>query len=279
MIRSNPGQKVFQSSMLRRAGLGAAVAVLAFAVAGCGALGGGNKAKTTPTVGQRVPVLSRIEAGTKVDPTLEAMPVLLPPAAVNADWAQAGGTASKSYGHLDLSEAPSRVWSASIAGSTNKQRLAASPVVGGGQLFAMDTNGTVYAFDAETGRPKWKVNFKPGDNASSVFGGGVSYSDGRVFVTTGVGEVAALDATNGSQVWKVKPGGPLRGSPTLAFNNVFVMSQNNQIYALNAADGQLVWNEGGASTASGVFGVAAPAAGQGSIVAGYSSGELIVYRY
>ncbi len=279
MIRSNPGQKVSQPGLLRRAGHGAAVAVMAFAVAGCGVLGGKDKAKTTPTIGQRVPVLSRIEAGTKVDPALEALPVLLPPAAVNADWAQAGGTASKSYGHLDLAEAPQRVWTVSIAGSTNKQRLAAAPVVGGGQLFAMDTNGVVSAFDAATGKAKWKVNFKPDDNASSVFGGGVSYFDGRVFVTTGVGEVAALDAANGSQVWKVKPGGPLRGAPTLAFGSVFVMSQNNQIYALNAADGTLVWNEGGASTASGVFGVAAPAAGQGSIVAGYSSGELIVYRY
>ncbi|MGC1271805.1 MAG: PQQ-binding-like beta-propeller repeat protein, partial [Croceibacterium sp.] len=29
----------------------------------------------------------------------------------------------------------------------------------------------------------------------------------------------------------------------------------------------------------GVFGVAAPAAGQGSVIAGYSSGELVAYRY
>ena len=262
----------------RRIGAGAAV-LLALALGGCGALGGKDKAKTTPTFGQRVPVLSRIESGTKVDATLEAMPVLLPPATVNADWAQAGGTASKAYGHVALAEAPRRLWVASIAGSTNRQRLAAAPVVGGGQLFAMDTNGTVQAFDAATGRAKWRTSFKPADNASAVFGGGVSYADGRVYVTTGVGEVAALDAANGSQVWKVKPGGPLRGSPTLAFGSVFVMTQSNQIYALNAATGEQVWNEGGATTASGVFGVAAPAAGQGTIVAGYSSGELIAYRY
>jgi outer membrane protein assembly factor BamB len=30
---------------------------------------------------------------------------------------------------------------------------------------------------------------------------------------------------------------------------------------------------------AGVFGVAAPAAGQGTVIAGYSSGELIAYRY
>jgi len=263
---------------LRRAGV-AAVAVLALSLGGCGIIGGKGKAKTTPTVGQRVPILSKIESGAKVDPTLEGVMVVLPPTEVNAEWSQAGGTASKSYGHPALSGSPQRLWTASIAGSSNKQRLAASPVVSGGQLFAFDTEGTVHAFDAETGRENWRASFRPKENASSAFGGGVSVSAGVAYVTTGLGEVVALDAASGTEKWRTKPGGPLRGAPTLAFNNVFVMSQDNQIFALDPADGKPAWNAGGASTASGVFGVAAPAAGQGTIVAGYSSGELIAYRY
>ncbi len=57
------------------------------------------------------------------------------------------------------------------------------------------------------------------------------------------------------------------------------MTQDNQIYALSAADGSVVWNKGGSANQTGLFGVAAPAAGQGSIIAGYSSGELAAYRY
>ena len=57
------------------------------------------------------------------------------------------------------------------------------------------------------------------------------------------------------------------------------MTQDNQIISLDAATGEILWNKGGASAQSGVFGVAAPAAGQGTIVAGYSSGELTAYRY
>lgn len=262
----------------RAAGI-ATVALMALALGGCGVLGGKDKAKTTPTVGDRVPVLSKIESGAKVDPALAGVSVILPPAEVNAEWAQAGGTASKSYGHLALGEAPRKAWTASIPGSSNKQRLAAAPVIGGGSLFAMDTNGVVHAFNADTGREIWTASYKPAENASSAFGGGVSFAAGRVYVTTGVGEVAALDASNGSEVWRKKPGGPLRGSPTLAFGSVYVMSQDNQIYALNAADGSSQWQAGGATTASGVFGVAAPAAGQGTIVGGFSSGELIAWRY
>ncbi len=57
------------------------------------------------------------------------------------------------------------------------------------------------------------------------------------------------------------------------------MTQDNQIHALSTADGSLIWQETAATGQSGVFGVAAPAAGQGTVIAGYSQGELVAYRY
>ena len=252
---------------------------LALSLSACGVLGGKGK-PSTPTVGNRVPILSRVESGAKVDPELASVAVVLPPAAPNADWPQAGGTADKSYDHPALGAAPAQAWSAQIAGSTSSQRLAAAPVVGGGLLYAMDTNGLVHAFDAASGAARWSQSFKiSGDGASSVFGGGASYADGRVYITTGVGEVAALDATNGSVIWKVKPAGPLRGSPTIAFNAVFVMTQDNQLHALDPATGAVQWSKAASTGQTGVFGVAAPSAGQGTVIGGFSTGELVAYRY
>lgn len=255
------------------------VLALALALPGC-KIFGGKEGPKTPTVGERVPILSRIESGATVDPALEGVSVILPPAQANASWAQAGGNAGKSYGQLALSASPSRIWTASVAGSSNKRRLAASPVVGDGKLFVMDTEGVVTAFDAGSGGRLWSKNLgTSGDGESSVFGGGASYDNGRVYVTNGIGEVAALQADDGSEIWRVKPAGPLRGSPTVAFNAIYVMTQDNQILALNAADGAPLWTESASMTQSGVFGVAAPAAGQGTVIAGYSSGELVAYRY
>ena len=266
------------TSLTRRFAVPVAL-ILALGLSGCGVLGGKGK-PTTPTVGNRIPILSRVESGAKVDPALAGVAVVLPPAASNPEWPQAGGTASKSYGHLALAAAPLRGWSASISGSSSKQRLAAAPVIGGGQLFAMGTDGMVHAFDATSGAPRWTQSFKiSGDGSSSVFGGGASFDSDKVYITTGVGEVAALDAASGKQLWKVKPAGPLRGSPTIAFGLVFVMTQDNQIHALNAEDGTSGWNQSASSGQTGVFGVGAPAAGQGTVVAGFSTGELIAYRY
>ena len=271
---------------LRRAGqiaLGlAGVAALALALPGMAEakIFGGKPKPTTPTVGNRIPILSRVESGAKVDPDIAAVAVVLPPPEVNVAWGQGGGAANKAYGHVALGEAPQQVWNASIAGMTPSRRLGAAPVIGDGRLFAMDTNGVLHAYDAASGKVLWAHKFQPrGDSAPVVFGGGASLDGGKVYITTGAGEVAALDADSGKLRWSVQPAGPLRGAPTLAFGAVYVMTQNNEIHALNADDGVELWQESGSLGATGVFGVAAPAAGQGTVVAGYSTGELVAYRY
>jgi hypothetical protein len=267
------------STSLTRRFAGTLAVAAALALAGCGILGGKDK-PTTPTVGNRVPILSSISNEVEVDPALAGVAVVVPPAQVNADWSQAGGTASKSYGHLALGQAPARAWTASIAGSSSKRRLAAAPVVGGGALFVVDTTGAVNAFDAATGARRWSHQIEVGaDLRDAAFGGGVSYADGKVYATNGTGDVVALDAATGNQVWQVKPAGPLRGAPTIAFNNLYVMTQDNQIYALDLTDGKVVWNDAASQGEAGLFGVASPAAGQGSVIAGYSTGELGAYRY
>jgi outer membrane protein assembly factor BamB len=262
---------------MRRAVAITAMAALALTLGACGAHT--HKVKSTPTVGTRVPILSRIEAGTKVDENLSSVAVVLPPAQVNTEWAQGGGSGSKSYGHLALDEHPHKLWTAQISGSSELRRLAAAPVIGGGKLYVMDTLGVVRAFNADTGKEVWSQTFNVAADTAAVFGGGAAFDDGVLYVTTGLGEVAAIDADKGKVKWRVKPLGPLRGSPTIGYGSVFVMTQDNQIAALNADTGATQWNESGSLAQTGVFGVAAPAVGQGTIVAGYSSGELIAYRY
>lgn len=266
------------SKRLRMALLGGAVATVLTGCSG-GLFGGGDK-KATPTIGERMPILSRIESGASVDPALAGVSVILPPVRTNSEWAQVGGSASKSYGHLNLAEVPTKAWTARVAGSSNRARLAAAPVVGSGLLFAVGADGTIHAFEKETGAERWSKSPPMEDDMKpSAFGGGVSYANGRVYATNGAGDVMALNAEDGSEIWSTTPAGPLRGSPTIAFGQIYVMTQDNQVISLSAQTGELLWNESGSTTQAGVFGVAAPAAGQGTVIAGYSSGELSAYRY
>ena len=254
----------------------AALAALA-SLSACGIFKGGDK--KTPTVGERVPILVS-ENAVEVDPALAGVAVALPAPVANDAWTQPGGNAEKSPGHLALAASPTRAWTARIDGGSNRQRLASPPVVAEGKLFVVDVTATVHAFRADTGAKLWSREIAEGKaNRDARFGGGVSYDAGRVFATDGLGDVVALSAADGSVAWRAKPGGPLRGSPTVANDSVYVLTQDNQIYALGEADGQVRWTQSATLETQGVFGVAAPASAQGTVVAGFSSGDLTAYRY
>ena len=225
-------QPGLRDGMMRKARL-AVLAGLIVSLGACGIVGGGkDKRPKTPVFGNRISILS-IESGAEADPTLSAVPVILPDPVVNSEWSQPGGNAGKLVGHVALAAAPAETWSASIAGSTNRARLAAAPVIAGGKLYVIDADARVIAFDAKSGARLWQTALPSEGNGRSLFGGGVSVLGDKLFATTGVGDVAAINATNGNILWKKQPGGPLRGSPTLANGHVYVMSQDNQIFALD----------------------------------------------
>jgi len=251
----------------------------AFAASGCSILHRGGKAKT-PVLGERIPVLAA-EGDVEVDPETAAIPMTLPDATANTEWTQSGGNASKSVGQVALGTALGVAFHEQAGrGSSLTARLASEPVVGGGRVFTIDTLGVVRAFDAQSGARAWETA-TPSDrgNEASLYGGGVAFDNGVIYATNGLGYVTALDARNGGITWKVRPGGPLRGAPSVSNGAVYVMSQDNQIYSLKEADGSTNWSQAASLEIAGVFGTASPAIGQGTVVSGFSSGELNAYRY
>lgn len=255
---------------------------LVLALGGCGLLGGkDDKRPKTPVVGKRIPILSG-ESSVDVDPALADVQIVLPPPSTNDSWTQPGGNASKSMGHPNVGLALAEAWNVKIgAGGDKRARLAATPVVAGGRLYVIDVKADVRAINVSTGATIWTAQLASVQkgNEPSLFGGGVSVDGDKLYVSNGVGDVAAMEAATGKILWRVHPGGPLRGAPTVANGAVYVVSQDNQLYALSATDGAQQWTAAAAGATAGVFGVAAPSAAQGTVVAGFSSGELNAYRY
>ena len=248
------------------------------AASGCSVLK--HKTKKTPILGERIPVLTT-ESDAQLDVATAAQPMTLPDAVANTAWAQSGGNSAKSMGQLALGTALTNAFTIQAGrGSSLTARLASSPIVANGHVYTIDTLGAVRAFDAQTGAMFW-ASQTPNDkgNEMSLYGGGIAYDNGRIFATNGLGYVAALDEATGGILWQVRPGGPLRGAPTVDNGALYVMSQDNQIYSLKELDGSSNWSQAAALEIAGVFGSASPAVGAGTVVAGFSSGELNAYRY
>ena len=109
--------------------------------------------------------------------------------------------------------------------------------------YGADKQGHAWCVDAVTGEQVWYFN------TSQNFCGSPSYKDGVLYLATynfyGIGDLFALDATNGSIIWQQDI---LRtdSTPALAYGNVYICGgcqgfSNVQTYCFNASTGELVW--------------------------------------
>ena len=225
--------------------------------------------------GERIAVLPKV-AAVEVDPKLANVAVVLPKPSVNPDWPQPGGYADNAMHHLSAAGALAEVWDTGIgSGSTSSTRLTASPVIADGMVFVLDSEVRVSAYDVASGSRLWRVDLTPEDeDAEEGFGGGVAFDAGRLYVSTGFGFVAALEAKSGNEVWRRSATVPFRAAPVVNGGRVFVSTQENQLMALAADDGRVLWDHRGITESAGILGSNSVAVAGDTVVVPYTSGEL-----
>ncbi|MEX1148067.1 MAG: PQQ-binding-like beta-propeller repeat protein, partial [Sphingomonadales bacterium] len=249
--------------------------VCAVALTACGS---SNK-KSERLEGERIPVLA-FERQIQPDPRIGDLDVVLPAPFPNAEWPQAGGYPGHVMQHLDLGADPKRLWRTRIgAGSTGRKWLTTPPVVAAGKVYAIDSKAVVRAFATDDGRRAWERELRrEGESKAVSFGGGVAFADGRIYATTGYGIVAALEAETGREIWRMSLNVPLRGAPTVVGNQLYVHTYDNQLYALGTQEGNILWDHVGIVEVATLMGQASPAFAAGTVVAAYSSGEVVALR-
>jgi outer membrane protein assembly factor BamB len=252
------------------------VATAVMVLSACDTWFGANEAPPLP--GERISVLLH-ERTLKPDPGLADADVLLPAPTPNAAWPQPGGYANHAMHHILVNDNLARAWRTDIGtGSDDEERFVASPVVGGGRIYAMDAETDVSAFDAKTGNRLWSTELTPDDEDDGHIGGGIAFERGRIFASTGFAEVIALDAKTGKVIWRKSVGGPMRSAPTVRGGRVFVITVENKLHALNARDGETLWSHEGIAETASMLGGASPAVDSGVVVAPFSSGELVALK-
>lgn len=257
------------------------LAMAILTLGGCSKVSGVFEEKKAPPLeGERISVLE-LQRTLEPDSTeLVKQGVSLPPAQVNAAWPQAGGMPGHAMQNLSLSgKTLQHVWSADIgAGSTNELPLTAQPVVAGNMVFTLDTSTIVSAFDTAGGKKLWQTNIMAGDEDETVIGGGLAFSDGRLYATNGFDELLALQAETGAILWRVPLPAGARGAPTITGGRAFVSTLDNRLVAYDARNGDNLWEYLGIGEIAGLLGTASPAANSDIVVPAFSSGEITALR-
>lgn len=237
--------------------------------------------------GERFAVRTPLEASIPVDgepapvdvaqePENLVQAIALPPMVSNAEWSERGGSATHSGPHGRLSATPALVWSANIgAGNSRRNRITAAPVVSGGTVFVMDALARVTAVSL-AGGVVWQSDITAEfDRGGAQSGGGLAVRGGRVYATTGYGEVVALDAGTGAVVWRQRLGAPAAGAPGLGDGAVYVMSADGTGWALDAASGKVIWTLPAVENVLASDTGAAPAVTAGNVIFPFAAGLLM----
>ncbi|GLR67994.1 pyrrolo-quinoline quinone [Acidocella aquatica] len=254
-----------QNMMRRRTALTLSLGLLAASCA---------KPKVT-IIGTQIPVLPDTGA---LDVSASAPPVSLPPAVALADWPQVLGNAAHAPGNAAGPLGLTRHWVASAGqGGGFRQPLLASPILANGQVFTMDATAEVAAFSATDGARAWRTSTRPKHSTEPNIGGGIGYDQGRIYASTGYGELLALDAGTGKILWRQALDFPTRTAPMIAGGLVALITQNDLLLTFDAATGAPGWRFTGQvlqNTGATVAIAGAPAFADGIVVAGFASGML-----
>lgn len=117
----------------------------------------------------------------------------------------------------------------------------ATPLFANGKLYTLGIHGILSAFDAETGKPIWRLDFK----SAPDFGVAMSpvFDRGVVIAHVG-GALTAFDAANGTTKWAWSGDSPAYSSPIVVelggVRQVVTQSHSN-IVGVDVASGKLLW--------------------------------------
>lgn len=242
--------------------------------------------------GERVSIL-QFEQTVEVASELANRTINLPaPQAVTA-WTQPGGTPENLVEHAQAGEGFQVAWRRDIGAGSGTRTQVTSPIVAAdGRIYVMDGHNEISAVDAASGSTIWRhsvtnderdrrslfsLSFGGGE-ANQGFGGGLAVAGGRVFVTSGLRVVTALDATTGDVVWTSEVESPIHGAPTVSGNRVYAVDVDNQVIAFDTATGAQAWSYQAIAEPARILRASSPAVTGETVVTPFSSGELIALR-
>jgi outer membrane protein assembly factor BamB len=183
-----------------------------------------------------------------------------------------------------------RQWSRKVGNGLGRKFLKLQPAVAADRVFAADGYGHVEALDRFSGKRLWATRI--GENPKGMLSGlnvfnrrdpsyvtgGVGLAHGNVLIGTSHGEVIALSAADGSEVWRVRVGSEVLAPPVGGARLVFVQTIDGRLVALERNDGRVRWVFDNQVPVLTLRGTATPVFSGGIVYAGFANGMVAAVR-
>ena len=167
-------------------------------------------------------------------------------------------------------------WKTSIGKGVNKKvPISSQPVIDKDKIYTVDTVLKVSAINKTTGKREWVKKFKKKiEENKGIISGGLAVNENLLGLTTGSGQIFAINKDNGEIIWSNKINAIIRSAPIISGNFFLVLGKDNRLYAFNLSSGELSWTHEGLDEVSTFLGSSSPVVSKGIVIVTYSSGEI-----
>lgn len=148
------------------------------------------------------------------------------------------------------------------------------PVFSNQNIFYADNNFYIFSKELDKGKIIWQTQLKKEKKEKLPFIGGFALDENILFITTGLGNVYAVNAKNGEILWSKNFLVQFSRPPLVHKAKVYVVSDDNQTFALNSKKGDLLWSHSGNLEEVSIIGGSKPIIQKNILVVSYSSGEI-----
>ena len=206
----------------------------------------------------------------------EPRPISLGAAVENAEWTHRNGSPTHTIAHPALAGTLAQAFTSNIgAGNSRGLRITADPVVSAGRVFTMDSRSQVVA-TSTNGASLWARSVIPAsDNPRDASGGGLAVSADVLLVTTGFGEVVALDPATGGEIWRQDLDAPGTAAPTIRDGVAYVVARDGRAWALELGSGRIRWTQSSTTPVSNFSGGAGAAVSSDFAIFPFPTGEVL----
>lgn len=161
------------------------------------------------------------------------------------------------------------LWSVSVGAGPGSKYHQIQPSIDGDKIFAVDKDGSVFAFALASGEKLWEVELE------LPVVGGVGAGYGKVALASEEGEVVVLSAEDGSELWRAEVSSEVSSIPQ--FNQELAVFQliNGKVVAFEAATGKRLWTFDSLIPRLTLRGTSTPFVSSDVTFAGFANGKLV----
>lgn len=156
----------------------------------------------------------------------------------------------------------------------SKHKIISKPVFAKGIVYSVDSRGIINAFSKKEKKILWSYNTTSKSSDANCIGGGITYNNGKLYITNGSRFLIIL-SDKGHEIVRKEFPDIIRTKPVMLSDNlILIQTVSNQFFAYDIDHSNFVWQHEGMTETLSYSTHISPVVYKNRVLANYTSGQI-----